>query len=298
MNAQLLLGSLAVVAAVGLLWVAVSGPRGESVHLANGSEPPRRSLPNQESGTERALMPIAHRMGSRLRSLAPAARVRQLDTNLRQTGMAESWTIEKVLAAKVLLGFVGFVLTLLVFVDQPSATNLLLMVGATLFGFYVPNGVIDSRREARHRAIQNSLSDTIDQLNVIVRAGLGIDAALARLSRTSSGPLADEFARVLHDMRFGVARNVALANMAERVGLPELRGFVAALAQSDRLGVSVSQTLDVQARELRDRRKRQAEEHAMKLPVKILFPMVVCILPVLFIVLLGPAAIRIFEQFK
>lgn len=298
MDLQLLFGSLAVVGAVGLLWVAVSGPREGSVRLADDADGAHHARLQRESGTERAVLPAIQRVGARLRSLAPAARVRVLATKVQEAGLAEQWTLEKVLAVKVLLSFLGLVLTLLVFIGHPSLMNALVVVGGTLFGFYLPNGVIDSRREARQRAVRNGLSDTIDQLNVIVRAGLGIDAALSRLSRSNTGPLADEFARVLQDMRFGVARNVALANMAERVGVPELRGFVAALAQSDRLGVSVSQTLDVQAHELRDRRKRLAEEQAMKLPVKILFPMVVCILPVLFIVLLGPAAIRIFEQFK
>jgi tight adherence protein C len=101
---------------------------------------------------------------------------------------------------------------------------------------------------------------------------------------------------VMQDMRFGIDRHTALTNMAERVDIPELRGFVAALAQADALGLPISDTLRIQSEDLRDKRQKAAEEQAMKLPVKILLPMVVCILPVLFITILGPAAIRIFEE--
>ncbi|HUC33731.1 MAG TPA: type II secretion system F family protein, partial [Ilumatobacteraceae bacterium] len=184
------------------------------------------------------------------------------------------------------------------FADKPTFFNLLLLVGATSFGFFAPNGIVDNRRNKRKLEIRNSVSDTIDQLNVMVRAGLGIDSALTRVTDYNTGPLADEFARALQEMRFGLTRNVALANLAERTDVPELKGFVAALSNADRLGVSVSQTLKVQAEDLRDRRRQLAEEQAMKLPVKILFPTVFCIMPALFIVLLGPAAIRIFEQFN
>ena len=202
------------------------------------------------------------------------------------------------LAAKALLAVILGVLLVLRFLGEPSVFNLVLAVIGTLFGYFLPEGLLDSKVNQRQAAIRVDVSDTIDQIGVMVRAGLGIDAAIARTARSGKGPFAQELGRVVQDMRVGVGRSVALTNMAERTDIPELRGFVAALAQAEKLGVPVSDTLRIQSGELRIKRRQQAEEQAMKLPVKILFPMVACILPVLFIVLLGPAAIRILDQFN
>jgi tight adherence protein C len=161
----------------------------------------------------------------------------------------------------------------------------------------VPNAIIDRRRTDRKEAIRAQVADSIDQLNVMVRAGLGIDASLARLAQQNTGALAEEFGRVIQDMRFGLSSAVAFANLAERVDVPELSGFVTALSHAERLGVPISQTLVIQSQEMRERRRQMAEEKAMKLPVKLLFPMVMFILPVLFIVLLGPAVMKIFDSF-
>jgi tight adherence protein C len=120
---------------------------------------------------------------------------------------------------------------------------------------------------------------------------------LVRSAQANQGAMGEEMRRVVQDMRVGVSRATALTHMADRVDIPELRGFVAALSQADQLGVPVTETLRVQAEEMRLKQRQAAEEMAMKLPVKILFPTVLCILPVIFIVLLGPAALRIFDQF-
>lgn len=298
-NTTPLLGSIIIVAAFGVMWWALSGTRDQqpvTLHDTDSVTDQRRLLLRQ-SASERAVRPFTTRLGAWLKSITPAQKVRALDAKVQQMGADESWTVERVLAAKLLLALFFFILFAIRVADDPSLGNVMLMLFATAFGFFMPNGLIDRRREARKLVIRNQVSDTIDQLNVMVRAGLGVDAALGRLSQHNQGPLADEFARVMQDMRFGLSRNVALSKMAERVDVPELRGFVSALSHADRLGVPVSQTLKVQSDELRDRRRQLAEEQAMKLPVKILFPMVFCILPVLMIVLLGPAAMRIFDQF-
>ena len=298
MNTSLLFGALLVVAAFGVLWWSFAGARGEggAVDLRNDTTRDSRELLLREAASDRAVQPFLERVGTRLRGYLPVQRVRELDKNVKQMG-DPAWTVERVIAMKLLLSLTFFLLFMFRFVGNPTFINFLLFVGSTAFGFFAPNGIVDNRRNARKLLIRNSVSDTIDQLNVMVRAGLGIDAALTRVTEYNSGPLADEFARALQEMRFGLTRNVALANLAERTDVNELRGFVAALSNADRLGVSVSQTLKVQAEDLRDRRRQSAEEQAMKLPVKILFPTVFCIMPALFIVLLGPAAIRIFDQF-
>lgn len=306
MEPLVIAGAAAVVCSPIVLWWAVSGERSgrsamqSSEGVLGGVPTPvdQRTLLLQMSATERAVQPMLERLGARVRRSMPSGRIAALGRKLQRAGSPEGWTIERVLAAKALLAVILCVLLVLRFLGEPSVFNLVLAVIGTLFGYFLPEGLLDSKVNQRQAAIRVDVSDTIDQIGVMVRAGLGIDAAIARTARSGKGPFAQELGRVVQDMRVGVGRSVALTNMAERTDIPELRGFVAALAQAEKLGVPVSDTLRIQSGELRIKRRQQAEEQAMKLPVKILFPMVACILPVLFIVLLGPAAIRILDQFN
>ena len=306
MEPLVIAGAAAVVCSPIVLWWAVSGERSgrsamqSSEGVLGGLPAPvdQRTLLLQMSATERAVQPMLERLGARVRRSMPSGRIAALGRKLQRAGSPEGWTIERVLAAKALLAVILGVLLVLRFLGEPSVFNLVLAVIGTLFGYFLPEGLLDSKVNQRQAAIRVDVSDTIDQIGVMVRAGLGIDAAIARTARSGKGPFAQELGRVVQDMRVGVGRSVALTNMAERTDIPELRGFVAALAQAEKLGVPVSDTLRIQSGELRIKRRQQAEEQAMKLPVKILFPMVACILPVLFIVLLGPAAIRILDQFN
>ena len=306
MEPLVIAGAAAVVCSPIVLWWAVSGGRSgrsamqSSEGVLGGVPTPvdQRTLLLQMSATDRAVQPMLERLGARVRRSMPSGRIAALGRKLQRAGSPEGWTIERVLAAKALLAVILGVLLVLRFLGEPSVFNLVLAVIGTLFGYFLPEGLLDSKVNQRQAAIRVDVSDTIDQIGVMVRAGLGIDAAIARTARSGKGPFAQELGRVVQDMRVGVGRSVALTNMAERTDIPELRGFVAALAQAEKLGVPVSDTLRIQSGELRIKRRQQAEEQAMKLPVKILFPMVACILPVLFIVLLGPAAIRILDQFN
>ena len=303
MELTVILGSAAMVGSLFVLWWAVSGERGQAgavdLNVAESSQPvDMRTIMLRQGVSERTVRPLLERLGERARRITPAARVGALNQKIIRAGSPAGWTVDRVLAIKVLLALVLGALLLLRFAAGPSLLNLLFVVGALFFGYYLPDGLLDSKANARQLAIRSELSDTIDQLTVMVRAGLGVDAAIARTASAGTGPLADEFTRVMQDMRVGVSRGVALTSMAERIDIVELRTFVAALAQAEKLGVPVAQTLQIQAEELRVRRRQLAEEQAMKLPVKILFPMVLCILPVIFVVLLGPAAIRILEQFS
>jgi tight adherence protein C len=229
-------------------------------------------------------------------SSASSARLARIQARIERAGSPPGWTVDRVVAVKGLLTLALGVPTLLALVTDPSPLSALLFPTAVLTGYFVPDALLDRRGSARQLEVRAAVADTVDQLTLMVRAGLGIDAAIVRTARNGSGPLAEELTRVVQDMRVGVSRGVALSNMAERVGVAELKSVTAALAQAERLGVPVAQTLQVQADELRIKRRQLAEEQAMKLPVKILFPMVVCIFPVLLVVLLGPAAIRIWEE--
>lgn len=299
MEPVVVLGSAAIVCSFAVLWWAISGGRDQPSDMSAPTSErlvDMRSILLSQSATDRSVKPMVERIGARIGRIGPAGRLGAIDLKLRRAGSPGGWTVERVLAMKVLGALVLGGLMGLRIVRAPSLANVLIAIGAGVAGYFIPNGVLDHRAESRRTAVRKDLADTIDQLAVIVRAGLGIDAAIARIARSGEGPLFDEFTRVVQDMRVGLGRTAALTNMAERIDVPELRAFVAALAQAEQLGVPVGETLQIQAGEMRLRRRQAAEEQAMKLPVKILFPMVVCILPVLFIVLLGPAAIRIFDQ--
>ncbi|MDQ1667416.1 MAG: tight adherence protein, partial [Actinomycetota bacterium] len=135
-------------------------------------------------------------------------------------------------------------------------------------------------------------------LTISVEAGLAFDAALSQVARNTTGPVADEFFRVLQEMQIGLGRSEAMRALGERSDLPELRSFVTAMVQAEAFGIPIAQVLRVQSREMRTKRTQRAEELAQKVPVKILFPLIFCILPALFVVILGPAAIQIYQSFS
>jgi tight adherence protein C len=141
--------------------------------------------------------------------------------------------------------------------------------------------------------MERAFPGVLDQLTICVEAGLGLDAALDRAARSGRGPLAEELSRVMQDVKLGVSRQDALESMVKRTDVRDIRHFVVALGQANRYGVPIVQTLRVQAAEARDQRRSHAEERAQKLSVKLLFPLIFCILPALFVVILGPAAVRI-----
>lgn len=301
MDTPLVLGSLAVMASVGALWWGLSGPRPVRLPVDLGGARRRapadlRAATLQRGAGERVGLPAIERLAGLVRRHTPAGRLAALERRLLLAGTPAGWSVDRVLAAKVLLGGAAAVLGVLRFVTGPSTLVLLVTIGAAVAGFFAPDLALRNTAEKRQERIKRSLADTIDQLTVAVQAGLGLDAAIARVGATAKGPLGAELARVVQDVRAGMGRQDALLAMADRTQLTELRQVVLALTQAEKLGVPVARTLQVQSDELRVRRRQHAEEQAAKLPVKILFPMVLFILPALFIVILGPAAISIYES--
>jgi tight adherence protein C len=297
MEISILLGAVAVVGSLLVLWWALSGPRHAHATLDLGrvdaARYDLRAATLQHAVGPRALQPLLERLGRFARKYTPHGRIAALEQRLLLAGTPRGWTTERVLAAKVLLGGTGAVLGILQFAGSPSVKMVVIAAALAVGGFFGPDLLLKHKAQERQQLIKRSLADTVDQMVISVRAGLGLDAAIARVARTTEGPLAAELGRVVQDTRAGVPRGAALAALAERVRVPELRQMVVALAQAEKLGVPVAQTLQIQAAELRLKRRQHAEEQAQKLPVKILFPMVMFILPCLFIVVLGPAAINI-----
>ena len=157
----------------------------------------------------------------------------------------------------------------------------------------MPELWLSRRIKARQKAILLDIPDTLDLLTISVRAGLGFDAALAKVVEKTNGPLTDEFQRALAEMRVGKARQDALRDIVGRTDVPALTNFIGAIIQAETLGVSISKVLQVQSEQLRIERRQRAEELAAKAPIKMLFPLVGCIFPSMFIVILGPAIISI-----
>ena len=162
-------------------------------------------------------------------------------------------------------------------------------------GFFVADVLIRNIGQKRQTEIQKGLPDALDMMTVCVEAGLGFDSALSRVALNLEGPMAEECARVLQEMQFGMSRSEALRSLVNRTDVSELRTFVSSLVQSSELGISIGIVLREQAKEMRIRRRQRAEEKAQKLPVKILMPLITCLLPAMFVIILGPAIIQIFH---
>jgi tight adherence protein C len=188
---------------------------------------------------------------------------------------------------------------LIVFVSGGSLGKLAIVIlGATcLIGFYLPFYLINSRARQRQKSIIKTLPDSFDLITTCVEAGLGLDAALARVAEKVEGPFAQELQRAIRDVALGKSRRDALKELGERTGVQDLIIFTNAVIQAESMGSSIGQVLRVQADQLRVKRRQRAEEAAYKAPVKMLFPLVLCIFPTLFIVILGPAIITIMNGF-
>ena len=167
-----------------------------------------------------------------------------------------------------------------------------------MVGYYAPNLYLYQKGHDRTEQMQRALPDALDLLSISVEAGLGFDAALSQVARNTDGPLAQELARVLQEMQIGLGRSAALRALGERNSLADLRSFTSAMVQADAFGIPVGQVLRVQSGEIRLKRRQRAEEQAQKVPVKIMIPLVLFILPCLFIAVIGPAIISMVGTFS
>lgn len=225
--------------------------------------------------------------------LSPSGIADRLQYRLDLAGNPGSWTADRILAAKG-LGLFGLAgLGALYGLQFDLVWVIVCAAIGGVSGFFLPDLLLYNSGLKRQDKIRKALPDALDMLTVCVEAGLGFDSALAQVARNTEGPLSAEFARVLQEMQIGKSRTAALRAMTERTTVTELRTFVSSLVQASELGIAMATVLREQAKEQRVRRRQRAEERAQKLPVKILFPLVVCIFPVIFVVILGPGAITI-----
>ncbi|HEX8134695.1 MAG TPA: type II secretion system F family protein [Actinomycetes bacterium] len=244
--------------------------------------------------TERLLRPLSTAALAVGRRCTPAGWREATRRRLAMAGSPGSWDEDRVLVAKVAglaLGAVAGLGMLAVGLAWPL--RLLVLAGLGALGYHVPNVVLANAVQRRQASLRRALPDSIDLLTICVEAGLGFDAALAQVAKSTTGPLADELYRTLQEVQLGRSRNEAMRNLAARCDVPELSAFVLAMVQADVFGVSVAGVLRIQAGEMRVKRRQLAEERAMKVPIKVLFPVLFCIFPALFVVILGPAIMRI-----
>ena len=295
-----LLGSAAVVfALVGLVYTLTArrGPRNvlQGVDGSGSVAPDVRQLHLSQGAGQRVVVPAFRGAAERIRQVSPQGRVESLHRKIELAGLVDRFPVELVLLSKFALG--GGVLALWLFTPLRDINYALPLTALTTFiAFFLPDNFIIKRAEARQATIQRDLADSLDQVTMSVEAGLGFEGALERVVAAGSGPLNDELRRVLLEMQLGASRSDALRHLADRTDVPDLRSFVFAIIQSESYGLPIAKVLRVQASELRDKRRQRAEERALKIPVLLIFPLAFGIFPALFIVLLGPAAIRIFRD--
>ena len=242
---------------------------------------------------DRTLKPLANRLAGITQRITSPASANRTERRLAQGGNPANLKTAEFTALKlvcaVVFGIVGFVL--LGLVGGNFAFGLISGLILLVLGFFAPEYWLNRRIRARNKAILLAIPDTLDLLTISVRAGLGFDAALGRVVEKTKGPLSDEFRRALAEIRLGSARRDALRGIVARTAVPALSNFIGAIIQAEQLGVSISKVLQVQSEQLRIERRQRAEEMAAKAPIKMLFPLVGCIFPSLFIVILGPAII-------
>jgi tight adherence protein C len=226
--------------------------------------------------------------GALLRLLTPDPAARRVRRQLDLAGRPEGWTMTRLLWAKLGLGVSAAALATLVFTEDPGPVKGLVCVVVVAVAYHVPEILLHGRGEERQKAIAQELPDVLDQMTIAVEAGLGFEGALARAAATGTGPLSGELVRTLQDVTVGRPRREAYEALVKRTQVEDLRRFVSAINQADAYGIAVVDVLRVQADEMRLKRRQRAEEQAMKVPVKVTFPLMVCILPALLIIVIGP----------
>jgi tight adherence protein C len=300
----LLLAGASVALAVFLLVDVVTLPSRErlgSIRRAAHYGRARVTPHTLEEGSfqERALRPMKTGLARAVLRLTPGSNIFTVSNKLLNAGLARTVSPTGFLASKALIAVGGFLVGQLVagVAGVLASKALLLGIVFALVGFMLPDVFLTFKTRARKEILRAELPDALDLLAVSVEAGLGFDGAISKLTEHMEGPLAEEFAMTLGEMRIGESRQNALTKMMQRVDTPEFSAFVRAIIQADQLGISLGRILKVQAADSRSRRQLAAEERAMKAPIKMLFPTVLFIFPAMFIVILGPAFLNLSELF-
>lgn len=249
---------------------------------------------------DRAIKPLLETMSDLGRRFTPVGYVDKVKQKFVYAGETSPQAVDRFLAMRVasIIGAIVAFFAIIVLGLGPFEGIMRTAVGGLLIAACVmgPDSILNRKVEERQLEIERSLPDILDLLTISVEAGLGFDQAVDRVIGSVPGPLSDEFSRMLGETRAGASRADAMRALDERCGVPDLRAFIMAVIQADAFGISIGRVLRGQADEMRIKRRQRAQEKAQKAPVKMLIPMVFCIFPSIFVVILGPAMISIMES--
>jgi tight adherence protein C len=306
-----LLGIIIGVIVIGagfLIWIGIRKPptvddtaldRLEEMRAA-GEEVDLEKLEMSQPFRERVIYPIARKLGEIATRFTPQNALTSISRRLELAGSPANLDPALFFILQFVGLFIGGGLIVLVFTigpaKWPAGRVVLLTVVFSFLGFYFPQLWLGGKISRRQKSVRKSMPDALDLLCICVEAGLGFDAAMNKVSEKWDNELSLAFARVIKEIQLGKLRREALRDMADRIGLNELTSFVAAVIQSEQLGVSMSKVLRIQADQMRIQRRQLAEEEAHKAPLKMLVPMGLLIFPALMIVLLTPAALKLFHS--
>lgn len=252
------------------------------------------ATPQAQTSTDRK---SPRTLAATMRKVAPAPLMKTINKLWAGAGRPENNAPERIVATMALFGLVGALMGVLVARVVQPPMGLLMGVGIAALAFFFPMVRLHSAGAARKDAIKRQLPDTLDQMSIAVNAGLGFDAAMMRVAKNGKGELAGELVRTLQDIQVGQTRRAAYEDLADRTGVETLHRFVRSIIQAEAYGIALSDVLTTQADELRLERRQYAERKAMEIPVKVVFPLILFIMPAMFIVVMGPGVIGIIHAF-
>jgi len=305
MSPLVLILAVAMLGSMVLLFVGVAAPRpSDQAVLDRLAQYGERTLTLEEIElsqpfSQRIIKPLIQGIAQFIGRFAPQRNIEETRHKLELAGRPYGWGPAEFLGVRGLAGVLLAVLAflLLTLTRQPVTKRLVATAVSGGLGFYLlPTLWLSSRIRRRQTEIVKALPDALDLLTISVEAGLGFDAAMSKVAEKWDNELSLAFARVIQEIQMGKLRREALRDMADRMDVPDVSSFVAAIIQADQLGVSIAKVLRIQSEQMRIRRRQRAEEKAHQAPVKMLFPMAFLIFPALFIVLLGPALLVVMHS--
>ncbi len=303
MSIYLVLGTVFVsvflfVLAIGLLTVARKSLR-STVASRLSSYGTQKEEETAPSFSDRVLIPALRRIANMVKKVSPRGVVQSTSHKLELAGILEVVGINVYFIVKFLLpiGFLIIYILLMVFFDFSLMISLLLLIPVPI-AYFLPDMYLRSKISSRQDEIRRSLPNALDMLTITVEAGMGFDAALSRVASNIKGPLGEELSKMLKDMNVGIPRREAFRNLINRTNVQDLDSFISAVIQAEILGISIGKILRTQASELRNKRSNRAEEAGIKAPLKLIFPLITCLLLSLLLVILGPGIITVFDALK
>ena len=302
----LILGALLLIGAIAVVAVSLRrNPQGEdddplqarlAEFIQRGDVTSLEEIELSQPFAERVLIPLINRVGTFSARFTPQKVIQDTARKLELAG--NPWPVDAptFLAIRFILAVVIGGLIIALVLTNPSgyaSDNFMYIGGAILGGFYLPQIMLSTKITQRQKEIRKAMPDALDLLTICVEAGLGFDAAMSKVAEKWETELSLAFARVIREVQLGKVRREALKDMSDRLGIAEMTSFVAAIIQSEQLGVSMAKVLRIQSDQMRVKRRQRAEEEAHKAPIKMIIPMALLIFPTIIIIILTPAAIQI-----